>query len=91
MQAGANAHLHSRRSETALTEGVRSGNVEVVAALLDYGVDVNDTSLGGDTALVLAAEAGDLPMVNLLLSRDVAVNAKMATLLSRYGAHPTVI
>ncbi|MDR6201287.1 ankyrin repeat protein [Paraburkholderia graminis] len=70
---------------------MRSGNVEVVAALLDYGVDVNDTSLGGDTALVLAAEAGDLPMVNLLLSRDVAVNAKMATLLSRYGAHPTVI
>lgn len=64
LQAGANAHLHSRRGGAALTEGVRSGNVEVVAVLLDYGVDVNDMSPGGATALVLNAETGDLPMVN---------------------------
>jgi ankyrin repeat protein len=61
------------------------GKVEVAACLAKNGVDVNEGTPHGTTALMLAAAQGHIPMVNWLLNNgaDVSLqNASDANVLS---------
>jgi ankyrin repeat protein len=64
--------------DTPLILAVETGRRDVVTMLLDHGADVQQTRkhggrfgdrYDGPTALAMAVEAGDLPMVELLLAR----------------------
>ena len=50
-----------------LTNAVTSGDEQVVSALLANGADVNETTGGGQTALILAVIFGHTNLVKLLM------------------------
>ncbi|HIE53972.1 MAG TPA: ankyrin repeat domain-containing protein, partial [Chromatiaceae bacterium] len=51
-------------------------DVETMEKLLDQGADVNAANKYGKTALMMAAENGNLAAVSLLLARGADVNRK---------------
>lgn len=53
---------------TSLTNAVTSGDEETVVALLSSGADVNQTTGGGQTALILAVIFGHTNLVRLLVN-----------------------
>jgi ankyrin repeat protein len=59
-----------------LIEAVRSGDAGRVKAALEQGEDANSRDSYGATALMLAANAGQLDIVNLLLAAGAEVDAK---------------
>ena len=54
--------------ESALTGAVETGDVSAVLQLLRAGTDVNSAGLGGETALLVAADTGNTEILTLLLS-----------------------
>ena len=54
--------------ESALTGAVEAGDVSAVLQLLRAGTDVNSAGLGGETALLVAADTGNTEILTLLLS-----------------------
>ena len=80
--------------DTPLIFAVETGRRDVVTLLLDHGADLHRTRkhggrfgdrYDGPTALAMAVEAGDLPMVELLLARGAR-----ATDVTRGDAIPVV-
>lgn len=63
-----NQSLGSTSLDTALLLAVRSGEVDVVSALLRHGVSPNARSSEGEPAVVAAARAGHTSIVRLLTS-----------------------
>lgn len=63
---------------TPLMEAASGGYVEVGRVLLDKGADVNAPPVPSsrDTALTIAADKGHYRFVELLLSRNAAVDVK---------------
>lgn len=60
---------------TPLLLAIRIGSPKIIQLLLDTpGVDLEAKAVNGDTAIMLAAFYGDLPLVKTLLARDVQVN-----------------
>lgn len=55
-------------SSIQLTQAVTSGDESAVAALLASGADVNETTSGGQTALILAVIFGHTNLVQLLVN-----------------------
>jgi Ankyrin repeats (3 copies) len=55
-------------SSYSLTNAVTSGDESTVSALLAYGADVNETTNGGQTALILAIIFGHTNLVRLLVN-----------------------
>lgn len=53
---------------TSLTNAVTSGDQETVVALLSSGADVNETTGGGQSALILAVIFGHTNLVRLLIN-----------------------
>lgn len=51
--------------ETCVYTAVRAGNIHVVKALMDYGVDIS-SSVNGKTPLDIARQLNDEPLVRLL-------------------------
>ena len=51
----------------------------LIELMFEHGLDVDDTGLGGGTALQLACYAGDLSMVRFLLEHGAWVDADMDT------------
>lgn len=77
--AGAPAGRRYKDGETALSalfEALDStvNEVRIAELLISHGADVNQRFLDGRTPLFVAAEAGDLKMINLLLDRGARVN-----------------
>jgi ankyrin repeat protein len=67
------------QGRTPLLWAANSGRADLVKLLLDHGADVSAReSLSGTTALICAAgsERGDLGLVNLLLDKGAALDAK---------------
>jgi ankyrin repeat protein len=57
------------RNEFLIT-ATRNDHKEIVAFLLEKGIDINQTSNGGQTALMLASERGHEEIVKMLLEKD---------------------
>ena len=51
-------------------------SVEIVRALLDKGADIKASNGVGHTALHAAANAGNLPVLSLLLEKELDINAR---------------
>jgi ankyrin repeat protein len=67
--------VEPQRGYTALMLAIREDSMNVVNLLLGTpGIDLEAQARNGDTPLMLAAFHGYLPLVKILLSRDVQVN-----------------
>lgn len=55
-------------SSFLLTNAVTAGDESAVSALLSNGADVNETTNGGQTALILAVISGHINLVRMLIS-----------------------
>jgi DNA-binding transcriptional regulator YdaS (Cro superfamily) len=80
----------------ALRSAAITGDVNVLRAMLDAGVDPNVRSSTGATPLMRAAELGHTEVVQLLLERGADVNARdrqgnSALKLARAARHPGVV
>ena len=75
-----------RAAEAPLVEAAMRGDIAQVRALLGRKTDVNTLSVDGGTALHVAVERENAPMVELLLRSGA--NAKAA---NRYGVTPLYI
>ncbi|MGB8053052.1 MAG: ankyrin repeat domain-containing protein, partial [Azonexus sp.] len=58
-----------------LIEVVKAGDVAAAQRLFAEGADVNARDETGATLLMLAAHAGELPMINILIAAGADVNA----------------
>ncbi|XP_054166727.1 ankyrin repeat domain-containing protein 17-like isoform X2 [Oppia nitens] len=74
----ANVEHRAKTGLTPLMEAASGGYVEVGRVLLDKGADVNATPVPSsrDTALTIAADKGHYRFVELLLSRNAAIDVK---------------
>lgn len=74
----ANVEHRAKTGLTPLMEAASGGYIEVGRVLLDKGADVNAAPVPSsrDTALTIAADKGHLKFVELLLSRNAAVEVK---------------
>ncbi len=87
--------IHSQETKDFF-RAVSSGNLESVKNLLEEGVDVNEYSEEGETALTIAIEKKNYALVKLLIDNEatceyeelelaMAKSAKIASLLMRKG------
>lgn len=77
---GADLHATDVHRQSPLDLAAEHGYVDIVAALLDAGVDVNDARNGGGwTALHAASTHDDLALAELLISRNADPNQKGLT------------
>jgi uncharacterized protein len=63
-------------SNEAFFKAVNGGNREVVALFIKAGIDINAKEEDGRTALLIAAEKGDVGMAALLADNGADVNAR---------------
>jgi truncated hemoglobin YjbI len=76
-QGGANVDSHDGVKHcTPLHMAARRGNVEVAAALLDCGANIDARDSVGDTPLRRAVNCGKSGMVTLLVSRGADIDSK---------------
>jgi ankyrin repeat protein len=79
LRSGADANERGPNGETALMMAARTGATAAVTALLDAGADVNAVErLRGTTALMWAAAQAHPHVVELLVARGAAVDARSA-------------
>jgi ankyrin repeat protein len=64
----------AQQGQTALMRAVAGKHADVVRALIEAGADVHLRSKGGFTALLFAAQEGDLESTRLLLAAGARVN-----------------
>jgi ankyrin repeat protein len=65
-------------TEEAFLKEVSSGNREHVELFAKAGMNINAKDKDGSTALMIAAEKGDLPIAQLLIEHGADVNANNA-------------
>ena len=68
----------TRAGETLLHLAVRAGHVGIASILLKHGINVHAQDSEGRTALELAKIAGDVPLMNLLISESVLAATPVA-------------
>jgi len=77
LEAGANADSPNPEGMTALMAVARTGNVAAATALLEHGATVDAReNWGGQTALMWASARRHPEMMQLLISRGAAVDAR---------------
>jgi ankyrin repeat protein len=77
LEAGANQNEVTAGGESALTWAVESGNILLIAALLDGGADVNQVA--NTTPLMVAARNGYEEVAELLIRRGADVRQKVGS------------
>jgi uncharacterized protein len=70
-------------SGTPLLAATAEDKIEVVKYLLDKGANVNIPNGNGDTALIFAAQRGNLPLAGLLINAGAEINVE-----ERHGITP---
>jgi len=70
------AGVQSQVAQQILTSAASFGNVELVARMLDYGVDANIENLDGVTPLFAAAGCGRYETIDILLSYGADPNTR---------------
>lgn len=96
LDAGADPEAVSRnRMRVAPLHSAAAGQTEVVALLIDWGVDVNTSHQAGYTALHAAAQRGDPDLVRALLRAGadpaaVTSDGRTAQALATDGGHRDV-
>lgn len=68
IELGARIDWSSENEDTPLLAAVKNNHIDVATILIANGADVNQTSIGGNNALHLAAKGGNEDMCALLLS-----------------------
>ena len=63
----ANVDVRCEDGRSAVSVAVQTGRKEVLLCLITEGASVNIADLNGNTPLLLAVKAGDLPLVQILL------------------------
>jgi ankyrin repeat protein len=87
----------TKKTPKALQEAAREGKITLARMLLDAGVDVNGKTYDGDeTPLIKAASNGKLKMVELLVKKGAALEARdgrgnTALLHAAWGGHTMVV
>ena len=72
---GMDPNTPTEKGEPALVFAVRSGAPKTVAFLLKHpGIQIDASNTADETALMLAANANDLPSANLLIEAGASVN-----------------
>jgi ankyrin repeat protein len=72
---GFDPNTHEESGQSALTLAVREGAQKVTDTLLKHPqLDVNALNRSGESALMLAAIKGDLPLVRSLVERGATIN-----------------
>lgn len=54
--------------------GAMSGYDAIVQTLIEHGAKINSTNVNGDSALMLAARAGEVVVVEQLIENDASIN-----------------
>jgi ankyrin repeat protein len=91
VERGANVNARSKEGRTPLLIAARqAGAGDTIRLLLAKGADANAADALGGTALMMAAEVGDIEMVRLFLERGADVNKQAAPLfgMPRIGSGP---
>jgi len=70
----------------SLHQAAQEGNLDVLKQYIESGVDCDQRNSGGQTPLILAAEAGHLALVKYLLHRGAKLNYK-----SKHGGEETAL
>ena len=70
-------------SDTPFTEAAQKGNVEIMAALIDAGANLNTKGERGNTAFAHAVAARNAPLIALLAEKGAAVDT-----FNKYGWSP---
>jgi ankyrin repeat protein len=72
-----NKNLFNTESENFPHQKINFSQIEsIVKKFIDRGASVNDTDRAGNTPALIAARAKNIPLVKLLLSQGVNINAK---------------
>ena len=69
-----NLNARDEKGNTELILAARSGELEIVQALIDAGVDVNHQNIYGNTALIESAKRGHLETVRALIGAGADVH-----------------
>jgi ankyrin repeat protein len=81
IEHGADVNVQSKQGRTPLMlAALRDGGSDIVALMLAKGAKVNAADGVGDTALLLAAEIGNIETMRLLIAKGADVHA-----INRYG------
>lgn len=76
----ADINFACRNGKTALIDAIREGRPETAKFLLEAGANADGKRFGfGETALMLAAERGFAEVVEMLIAKGAAVNARNDT------------
>jgi cytohesin len=78
LEKGADVQALNADGHNSLHEAAGAGNTQVVALLLEKGLDINAKTTeptGGFTPLILAAQNGNTELIRLLIAKGADVNA----------------
>lgn len=83
--------MQNNDADEQLHIAAQRGDEQTIIKMLEYGTPINHTNMNGETALMLAAGEGNLPMVQLLLNRGASVNIaagrNTALTIAEYHGH----
>jgi len=77
LERGANPDLQNWDGQTALTEAIKVGSIEICSLLMNKAANVQTKDRYGWTAFLLTACYGRVDMMKLLLERGASVNDRI--------------
>ena len=88
IEAGVDVNAIGPFGETALTEALRNGHIEILRLLIESGADVNVMGKSGNTPLFPAAAGGHTAIARLLIEAGADVNQNGMHFMGGRGGTP---